>query len=217
MKTKNESAALKAYEVRDNGEGCCCIVFATNGAAARREGASELDTDFDGIESCNRRPALDCYAPGPVPPMTLLDRGWRFECSHCGRRVSNDMADDLEDDGLDPADFSPMSDGGKGIYCSAACAAEDAADKRLNAEAKADLAELFSLKFPEAKIDRLHVYGNRLQETPKGHGVCASVTFRFPGSLYPATWIFGEPTVSAAQIDAIQCGKWIAGLATRAA
>jgi len=58
---------LKAFEVRDNDEGNCVIAFATNGAAARREGGNDLNLEFEDVESCRRAPWADEYAPGPVP------------------------------------------------------------------------------------------------------------------------------------------------------
>jgi hypothetical protein len=77
---------LKAYEVRDPHEGNCVIVFATNSATARREGAGELDTDWEGVESCTRAPWADEYAPGPAPLHATLAAGWQHECGHCGCR-----------------------------------------------------------------------------------------------------------------------------------
>lgn len=54
---------LKAYQAREPYEGNCVVVFATNGAAARRKGASELEISFEDVESCNRMPSFDSYAP----------------------------------------------------------------------------------------------------------------------------------------------------------
>lgn len=134
---------LKAYEVRDDGEGYCIITFATNSATARREGASELGTDWDSIESCTRKPEFDSYAPGPVPPLVLIEHGWWFECQRCGIRVSSEMDEVLDDDSLDPADFVPQPAGNNGVFCSAACAAESMAEKRLHEVAEANLIEVF--------------------------------------------------------------------------
>jgi hypothetical protein len=62
---------IKAYQVHDGIDGWA-VVFATNGAAARRLGAQEIGVEFEEIESCNRKPHFDRYAPGPVPKMELL-------------------------------------------------------------------------------------------------------------------------------------------------
>ena len=204
------SGKIIAYEVRDNGEGYCAIVFATNCATARREGASELGTDWEGIESCRRRPGLDSYAPGPVPPMVLLDHGWWFECSHCGRRVSDEMADDIEDDGLDSADFVPRSDGHKGIYCSAECEARADAEKLANDDAKADLADVFFSKFPGAVITGMHVYGGQVIAPPKGRGANCSVRFKVPGCRYEARWDFGSPEAFVYSADVEAFKSWMA-------
>lgn len=81
---------LKAYSVQMDEHGC--VRFATNGAAARREGANELDTDWEAIISCRRAPHFDCYAPGPVPEKALWDSGWRFLCEKC-EGVANEWND----------------------------------------------------------------------------------------------------------------------------
>lgn len=195
------SDKLKAYEVRDSGEGYCVIQYATNSATARREGASKLDTDWDSIESCVRKPEFDAYAPGPVPPMVMIEHGWWFECFHCGRRVSNDMSEEIEDDGLDPDDFVPRASDIRAVFCSAACEAESAANARLNEWAKDALAELFEVKFPGATISHLHVYGTKLEKTKRGCGINSSVRFRFPGAKYESRWDFGEKEVWVPPID----------------
>lgn len=121
---------LKAYQVREDYEGYAVIVFATNGATARRIGASELNTEFEDIESCTRQPLLDKYAPGPVPPLVLInEHGWWMECLECGRKVCADMADDLENEGLNPDDFEPLEHG-EYVFCSSACQQKHEDDKR---------------------------------------------------------------------------------------
>lgn len=205
--------ALKAYEVRDDHEGYCVIAFATNSATARREGANELGTDWDSIESCTRKPELDSYAPGPVPPMDLLDHGWWFECSHCGRRVSAEMDEEIEDDGLDPADFVPQPAGQNGVFCSAACAAESMAEKRLHECAEANLIEVFEAKFPAAAILECQAYGHRL-EPKDGYGRKNWVAFKFPGAQYSSIWEFGCQNVDVPQCDVDAFKAW-RGIPTR--
>lgn len=186
---------LKAYEVRDDGEGYCCVVFATNGATARREGASELGTDWERIESCTRAPHLDQYAPGPIPPMTLIEHGWWFECQRCGRRVSDAMDEELEDDGLDPADFVPRPAGKTGVYCSACCERADHMEKRGREEAEDALREVFEAKFPGADVVHIHVYGGpklEAPEDPSRGGGRFVVTFTFPGGRFSSQWNFGD-------------------------
>lgn len=198
---------LKAYEVRDDGEGYCIITFATNSATARREGASELGTDWDGIESCTRKPEFDSYAPGPVPAMVLIEHGWWFECQHCNQRVSSDMADELEDDGLDPADFVPQPAGQHGLFCSAACAAESMAEKLLIEAAGSNLIEVFEAKFPTAEILESRAYGPRL-ETSDGRGRKNWVSFKFPGAQYSSIWEFGCSHVEVPHCDIEAFNAW---------
>lgn len=199
--------ALKAYEVRDDGEGYCTIAFATNSATARREGASELGTDWDGIESCTRKPEFDSYAPGPVPPMDLLEHGWWFECQHCYRRVSADMADELEDDGLDPADFIPQPAGNHSVFCSASCAAESVAEKRQHECAEANLLEAFEARFPSAEILECRAYGTRL-EPNDGSGRENWVAFKFPGAKWSSIWEFGCNHVQVPRCDIAAFNAW---------
>jgi len=202
-------AKLKAYEVRDDGEGYCCVVFATNGATARREGAGELGTDWECIESCRRVPHLDQYAPGPVPPLTLIEHGWWFECQHCGRCVSNEMHLELEDEGLDPADFVPRQAGKDGVFCSKSCECADHMDKRGRDEAKEALIEVFETKFPGAQIIHVHCYdGPKLVAGERGKYV---VTFTFPGSAFTSTWNFGDEKCFVPQIDVDAFKAWRAG------
>lgn len=206
---------LKAYEVREGGEGYCAVVFATNGATARREGASELGTDWEGIETCRRAPDLDQYAPGPVPAMTLLDHGWWFECGHCGQRVSHDMDEDDEREFLgDPADYQPRPAGNGGVFCSASCECADHMDKRGQDEAEAALIEVFEAKFPGATLVSLHVYrGPRLvpktDYAKRVRSIEYAVYFTLPGFENTATWEFGSSKVSvdARDLDAFHAWK----------
>jgi hypothetical protein len=72
---------LLAYSVQTEEYGE--IVFATNGAAARRKGAGAMDLEWEDIASCRRAPAFDAFAPGPVPDLALWKAGWRFLCCRC--------------------------------------------------------------------------------------------------------------------------------------
>jgi len=186
---------LKAYEVRDGGEGYCCVIFATNNATARSEGASELGTDWESVESCRRAPHLDQYAPGPISPLVLIEHGWWFECQHCGRRVSNDMEDELGDDNLDPAEFGPRPAGNDGVYCSAGCECADHMARRGREDAEEALREVFEFKFPGATVIQINCYDGPKLTTPedmiRGGGKYV-VTFTFPGSKYSSWLNFGD-------------------------
>lgn len=81
---------LKAYSVQGSDEGT--IVFAHHSIVARREGANELNLDFDQIESCRRAPELDQYAgQGFVSLRVLVEQhGWRTLCCYCEGRIYSD-------------------------------------------------------------------------------------------------------------------------------
>ena len=116
---------FKAYVVRDDGgDGECCIRFAKHPVVARREGANELNTDFESVE-CRRAKEFDEYVPGPVPPLVLIEHGWWFECMGCDQRVTNDSFHD--DDEERP--HSPVAFGDWGVCCSPECKAEYLAEK----------------------------------------------------------------------------------------
>lgn len=183
---------LKAYQVSDGDDGCC-IQFATNGATARREGANELNTEWEGIDYCRRAPEFDAYAPGPVPLDVMIKNGWWFECQHCGRRVDEDLTQTAEDDGLDPDNFQVVMQG-RSVFCSHTCAAEDYASKRARSAAYAAFVEVVESKFTGCTITYLHIYGDKLEASPaKQHGgAYCSAHFTFPGGKYQARWDFGD-------------------------
>lgn len=209
---------LKAYEVRYDYDDRAVVVYATNGATARREGAGELGIEFEEVESCRRAPHLDQYAPGPVPPLTLIEHGWIFECHHCGRNVQLEMEDEIEDDGLDPADFVPRQAGKDGVFCSAGCECADHMAKRGREEAEEALIEVFEAKFPGATLTSIHVYdGPKLLPPERQEGRARSIRyavyFKFPGSKYAATWEFGDKSVSLDQDDVEAFQAWRAAAA----
>ena len=89
-KGNREQRKLKAYSVQGDEFGT--VVFATCGVVARREGANELNIEFQDVESCRRIPDLDNYsAQGSVPWKVLVeDHGWIMECAGCYKRVASD-------------------------------------------------------------------------------------------------------------------------------
>lgn len=102
--------ALKAFQVQDNGEGHGCIMFAEHRATAQRNGANELDREFNEVW-CRRAPEYDAYAErGSVPKDVLLLSGWWFTChaKGCGR-----IAHEAEG-------CEPVVDG-DAVYCSREC------------------------------------------------------------------------------------------------
>ncbi|PRF55362.1 hypothetical protein [Burkholderia multivorans] len=190
---------LKAYRVDESGEGYGCVVFATNSAAARREGASELSTDWECIDSCRRAPQFDQYAPGPVPIEALIESGWWFECHGCGARVSNDYQYDDDGNEIEPGAYVVRK---QRVFCCQECLARDDAKRRANVAAQDALIELVEAKFPGCTIQRVHVYGERLEPSePHGGHKCVAY-FTFPGSRYAATYVFGEGNVAhVPQVD----------------
>lgn len=199
--TSHAKKQLKAYEIREQCEGHCTVIFATNSATARREGANKLNTDWESIECCSRVQQFDQYAPGPVPPLVLIEYGWWFECSQCGRRVSEEMTEYLEEEGLNPDDFIPRAHGKCGVFCSASCEAKYHADKASNAAAKEELQKLVIAKFPGATIKHVHVSGTKLEPSEPHHGFKCSAEFTFPDAKYGATFVYGQDEVFVSNAD----------------
>lgn len=119
---KAEKAPRKvlAYSVETNDPEESTIQFATSSAAARRQGADEIGTDFSGIASCRRAHWADQYAElRYIPAKAYIDAGWWFDCNHCGTRCDSDAGRwDEETDTDIPLEL--VFDG-RAVYCSAEC------------------------------------------------------------------------------------------------
>ena len=77
-----------AWQINDTFEGSSTIIFHHHGLAARREGANELDLDFEDVE-CSRQAYFDEYAEqGFVPREILIGAGWWFECNYCPHHIT---------------------------------------------------------------------------------------------------------------------------------
>jgi len=194
---------LKAYQV-DHYEGPeegSVIVFATSNAPARRMGASELNLDWDSVESCRRAPHFDQYAPGPVPVDVMIEAGWRFACDRweCQQPISHDYIDD-DGDEIDTAGSYIVR--GRQVFCTQECLARHDASMRARMAAKDALIELVESKFPGSRVTRVHVFHDRLEPSEPHRGAKCSANFTFPGAKYGATYIFGEGDVAhVSQID----------------
>ncbi|AOZ06801.1 hypothetical protein [Cupriavidus malaysiensis] len=188
---------MKAYEVYDGGDNWV-IVFATNSATARREGAGEIGCEWENIDHCRRKPELDRHAPGPVPPLALIAAGWHYECGHCGCRVDEDMENVEPDPHFDASELGPVAVG-QMVYCSVSCAAMERAERRSRETAESALIELVETKYPGSKVTHVNVFGHQLEA--KG-GYCRAY-FTFPGGVHHATYKYGESDAAwVSQCDA---------------
>lgn len=169
---------LKAYEVYDGGDHWS-IRFATNSATARREGASECGCEFNEVDHCRRKPELDQYAPGPVPPGALIEMGWGYECTR------QDCLNWARADG----EYVVR---GNAVYCCSTCHAIDSARQRQNDAACAAMIELIDARLPGAQVTDVYVYGTQLRPVENGGGYRAFVDFKFQGGVHTGRWVFGE-------------------------
>jgi hypothetical protein len=193
---------LKAYQV-DHYEGPeegSVIVFAVSNAPARRMGASELDLDWDSVESCRRVPHFDQYAPGPVPVDALIDAGWRFSCDRweCQQPIAHDYIDD-DGEEIDTAGAYVVR--ARQVFCAQECLARHDASMRARTAAMDAMIELVEAKFPGAQVTRVHIFHDRLVPSSEEQGK-SSATFRFPGAKHVSTYNFGDGnTAWVPQID----------------
>lgn len=197
---------LKAYQVHDGDEGWA-IVFATNSATARRMGANEIDCTWEEVDFCRRAPQWDQYAPGPVPPLARIAHGWWYECAHCGRRVSEDLEQEVKDDGLNPADFE-IVEAGHIVYCSHSCQAIENAQHRQRKVAEVALIEAFEARFTGASIISVHVASHQLEGRNRFGHAQATVVYRFPGGKNSVHWCFGEEQCTVAREDVEAFCAW---------
>lgn len=183
--TDKHGKRLVAYSVQGYEYGC--IVFASNSATARRNGASELGCDWEDIETCRRAPALDKYAAQRRVPWKVLveEHGWSQECGYCQCHVYNDEPDRV------------WNDTGEQIYCDAECEAraEDLKrkyeqDRQREEQLKAEAVEAARQRFEGVTEFHAHMNGGTVQ-----------VCFRFPGSQWNATWTVGDELVRVSQCD----------------
>lgn len=186
---------LKAYQVRDDYEGHSCIQFAINNATARREGANELNIEWEEVETCRREPQFDQYAPGPVPPSVLIEHGWWFECWHCGEQVDEYTETEIVYEG-------------SRVYCCMGCRQAAYAKSRRRQAAHAALIEVFESKYPDCTIKHVHVYDDELLPPAKIGGAMSSVSFMFPGAKYGATFVYGDDHLLVAHGDLPEYYAW---------
>lgn len=164
-----ENKPLKAYSVGEDSEGGCVVVFAANGATARREGGNELNLEFCEVDFCRRAPWADQYAGQPfIPAKAYHEQGWWLYCSHC----ETQLYEDAEDDDGNPRQI--VYDG-RHAYCDQLCKdmrAQEISDANAKGAAfKARvLAERPDLTFTEFSIG-----------WPR---ITMSAKFTFPGCKY---------------------------------
>lgn len=183
---------LKAYVVQEGDEGCCTIEFATNGATARRQGASELNVEFEDVESCRRAPWADEFAPGPVPVRITLANGWWHTCSGCQCTFDAEGRRDGDDDRED--EFEPVDVGGSS-FCSPTCVMVDWAASREEAARSNAGIEAGLTKWPEAVS--AWTFGKYLPS--RGRELVVDILL--PGLEHRLEWIPGESTASVAKSD----------------
>lgn len=166
----SKNKKIVAWMVRDDCEGHACIVMHHHGIAARREGANQLDIEFEYVD-CSRAPQFDQYADqGKVPTMVLLEHGWWFECSHCGCSI---MAEQLEETKDTPLDKVVIA--GDHVYCNQDC--KDKFDNE-RAERQAKF-ERFKETVQQARPDLTFT-----DFQGGGSWITMSAKFSFPGSRY---------------------------------
>lgn len=171
----SESAKiLKAYHVQGGEYGV--IRFATNNVAARREGAQELDEEFNCV-TCKRIPGADKYAEqGQVPVRVLVEEfGWWQECGYCIHHVYSDTESRVWD--------------GDTVYCGIECQAhrinrdrDYQAERQRKEEAELAAVEAAIAEFPGiTNVVASHNFKGEID-----------IYFNFPGGTQRASWTLGS-------------------------
>lgn len=175
---------MKAYIVTEDFEGHCCIKFAKHNVVARREGASELNTEFEYVE-CRRAPEFDQYAEiGEVPIQVLIGHGWRYKCFGCGTTVHKYSEDD---EGNELELYYPDDNR---VYCSLQCCSEEIERNNEQKRREREVVNAALERWPGIEI----VYSNVYMDPQL-------VEFKFSGGLYKCTWRMGQSFVSVSKTD----------------
>jgi hypothetical protein len=174
---------LKAYVVSDD-EGTL-VQYAKHSVVARRQGACELNADFEGV-SCRRAPEFDQYAEqGFVPCDVLVEHGWWFECMQCYQKVCSEP----EDDDGEPIELHPIYERNR-VYCSQKCKDAFEAEKAAQRQRGEEVAAAALKNWPGISVKHKNGY-----EHP------ARVWFSFPGGQGQCNWRLGETTVLVERRD----------------
>lgn len=186
----------KAYTVREDDEGFAVVVFAQTSAKARRLGASRFGLSPDEVDDCYRSPEFDGWAGvGKVPPLALIEAGWRFECSHCGHMLSSDA------EGPEGEELSLVADGDR-VYCHEGHLMGHWQERRLRQARVHAVIEACELRFQGWPIFGLRAYEHYLEG---GRDTVPCCDFDFPGRKgLLARWDLGSSDVllSACDVDA---------------
>ncbi|HHA1396910.1 TPA: hypothetical protein ACOEOW_003890 [Enterobacter hormaechei subsp. xiangfangensis] len=179
----NKIQVLKAYHVQGDEYGV--IRFAKSNVAARREGANELEEEFNCV-SCKRIPGADKYAElGHVPSRDLVEEfGFWQECAYCSCHVDNETEGRVWE--------------GDTAYCSVECEARrenvrinDEVDRKRTQEAEQAAIAVAEAEFPG--ITDVTAYTS--------HKKTITLYFRFPGGKERASWDLNGEFVGTSQSD----------------
>lgn len=165
----NKLAWIVTLEADDPQDQASCVVFAPDDESSILLGWPRLGAE--GPEACStaRSPEFDPWSgKGEVPPLVLLQHGWRFECHGCGASLPDD---DDEDDGC----LDSTVEHGRFVYCSEACRSSQIAEiMRVNASFE-EFQQAVKQKWP----------GLVFVGFDGGWPILTPIArFTFPGSLY---------------------------------
>lgn len=165
---------MLAYSVETNDPEESTIQFATSSAAARRQGADEIGTDFSGIVSCRRAHWADQYADQRfIPAKAYLDAGWWFDCNHCGTRCDSEAT--RWDEETEQDIHLDLVFDGRVVYCQAECKQGHEAE----VAARNAKFEIFKERVIEAEP------GLTFTEFTGGYPWCGNrAKFTFPGAQF---------------------------------
>lgn len=205
--TRTDSKPLLAFAVMEDCESTGGIIFAHRAIVARRKGANEFNGgEFEGV-SCRRAPWADEYAPGPVPPLVMIDHGWWFPCWDCNRIISqNEMDDDEEDH------YHPVA-GRRAIWCNPTCRSRWIGMKYFVKEfeivAVENMRASLLRRLPGVEIveNEPYVYVNSIDGLYTA--IAGRIGFLFPGcTIGLATWGFDREEVLSVRVCTGDLKAW---------
>lgn len=128
---------LKAWQVDCDHDDRSCIVWARSYPAARREGAQQLERDWEDVTDVTRVPELDDGVDDLLG--WQLENNWHFECHACYRIVTEESGYVRRADRL---------------FCNEDCAGKYLCERIAQHRSEAELSARVLDAYPDGTIDR---------------------------------------------------------------
>lgn len=164
------------------------VVFERSEARARVRGARKEGLEPHDVKA-RREPRFDAHAPGPVPAEALLAAGWWLPCEHCNHRVVDDgcpaCVEAAEEEAGHEVDWAPSVTCGQEVWCSEACCAAEARERRTRRENAAVAKACAMGVLPEAAVTvDFHPSADAVELWLRVPGCKDTVSFYWPSGKF---------------------------------